>query len=865
MACHNDRVARSRRHADRKRTKRREPDSLAAPDLARRKSFDDRPKSPALSPGLQVPRDKRSSIAPRPRGNSTGTDASHGSIPVFFDDPDSRSPSPNGSSNPNPTDGPPAPPPKDASHHSVSVVRSSSSSSSSPVIESTATYGAMQLPPMRFSLGDTDFADLLKGIDPKRLSQKDPDEPRSSLSSTYISLPDLVTPDESATASILDDHDTQSTPVIRTTLAPDPPTNRDPAPAADAVLHTLRQLAESHEHGPVKLTPDFLHALTNALGTTNEKYTDLKRRYDGIKVRFAHHLFPAHTPQRTSQQFIDGLSVAQSEYDKELAARRDAEAEVTRLRVQLSGQTARLTALTAQTRIQDLVEQQLAEANATIRTILRDVAKLRTDRDMLTAEIEELAKKDGLESLESRLEALRKQYRKDLEALKLQREGLVKEITELKEHRDIFLEETTALNARNEELAELNSHIQRQLEQQPASTTTTAPLRPPLPHMSSSSTNIPTQLSLGTVPGSLKEFGVKARAPNPAPSASVSSMGTAASINSAMTTATTTSTLSVPEEKDEVKPPQSQTSVGKGGGFKWLKAKPAQSGSKPAAAPERPKGFKEHTFIQQSVLRFARCDHCGDKMWGMQMRCNNCNIACHHRCTYLIKSSCQSSFAAEEPVVDISPLAPSMFGRDLVEQVRADAKHDPGRMVPLIVDKCIRAVEASAMDYEGIYRKTGGSSLSKAITQLFERGDYDSFDLEDTDVFNDISSITSVMKTYFRQLPNPLLTFALHEQFVEAAGLRDAAAKHEALVSLVRQLPLEHYHTLRFLMLHLSRVKDCSEENLMSARNIGVVFGPTLMRSADPSREFGDMAGKALTVEWLVDNAPAVFSDPPPS
>lgn len=40
-------------------------------------------------------------------------------------------------------------------------------------------------------------------------------------------------------------------------------------------------------------------------------------------------------------------------------------------------------------------------------------------------------------------------------------------------------------------------------------------------------------------------------------------------------------------------------------------------------------------------------------------------------------------------------VAPSMFGRDLVEQVRADAKHDPGRMVPLIVDKCIRAVEAS--------------------------------------------------------------------------------------------------------------------------------------------------------------------------
>lgn len=74
------------------------------------------------------------------------------------------------------------------------------------------------------------------------------------------------------------------------------------------------------------------------------------------------------------------------------------------------------------------------------------------------------------------------------------------------------------------------------------------------------------------------------------------------------------------------------------------------------------------------------------------------------------------------------------------------------------------------MDYEGIYRKSGGSSQSKLITQLFERDDLDSFDLEDLDTFNDISSITSVLKTYFRELPNPLLTHELHESFVAATG-----------------------------------------------------------------------------------------------
>lgn len=67
----------------------------------------------------------------------------------------------------------------------------------------------------------------------------------------------------------------------------------------------------------------------------------------------------------------------------------------------------------------------------------------------------------------------------------------------------------------------------------------------------------------------------------------------------------------------------------------------------------------------------------------------------------------------------------------------------------------------------------------------------------------------------------------------------------------------------------------------MHARNLGVVFGrrssvlysryvtliatfvATLMRSRDPNAEFSDMAGKALMVEWLVENAPTVFGTAP--
>jgi hypothetical protein len=99
------------------------------------------------------------------------------------------------------------------------------------------------------------------------------------------------------------------------------------------------------------------------------------------------------------------------------------------------------------------------------------------------------------------------------------------------------------------------------------------------------------------------------------------------------------------------------------------------------------------------------------------------------------------------------------------------------------------------------------------IQSLFERGDYNSFDLRDQDRFNDIAAVTSVLKTYFRQLPNPLLTFGLHERFMTAAHIKDASIKMEAFRDIVAELPDEHYHTLRILMLHLHRYASVQRMN----------------------------------------------------
>lgn len=204
---------------------------------------------------------------------------------------------------------------------------------------------------------------------------------------------------------------------------------------------------------------------------------------------------------------------------------------------------------------------------------------------------------------------------------------------------------------------------------------------------------------------------------------------------------------------------------------------------------------------------------------------SDCHIIVHSRCIRQVQLLCTHQPRPRDHdlnghvmlrMTDVAPIretcadplvfvAPSMFGRELAEQVKSDQRWGGDRKVPVIVEKCIDAVEALALDYEGIYRKTGGSGQTKIITQLFERQDYAAFDLRDTDRFNDICSVTSVLKTYFRSLPVPLLTYDLHEELVCAAGLKDVTMKMRSLQELVDRLPLEHYHTLRRLVHHLHR------------------------------------------------------------
>ncbi|KAI9846570.1 MAG: Rho-type gtpase-activating protein [Sclerophora amabilis] len=191
-----------------------------------------------------------------------------------------------------------------------------------------------------------------------------------------------------------------------------------------------------------------------------------------------------------------------------------------------------------------------------------------------------------------------------------------------------------------------------------------------------------------------------------------------------------------------------------------------------------------------------------------------------------------------------------LFGSDLGE--RADYER---RQIPSVVTRCIEEVELRGMDVEGIYRKTGGNSQVKAIQEGFERTN--DYDISDPGL--DITAVTSVLKQYFRKLPNPLMTYDAYERMLETNNIMDEEKRIIAMRITIQALPPKHHDCLEFLIFHLGRVAGREKENLMTPKNLAVVFAPTIMRDTSLEREMSDMFSKNSAIQFMIENYKMVF------
>ncbi|XP_067418483.1 rho GTPase-activating protein 21 isoform X2 [Emydura macquarii macquarii] len=153
------------------------------------------------------------------------------------------------------------------------------------------------------------------------------------------------------------------------------------------------------------------------------------------------------------------------------------------------------------------------------------------------------------------------------------------------------------------------------------------------------------------------------------------------------------------------------------------------------------------------------------------------------------------------------------------------------KYIPLIVDICCKLVEERGLEYTGIYRVPGNNAAISSMQEELNKGMTD-IDVHD-DKWRDLNVISSLLKSFFRKLPEPLFTNDKYADFIDANRREDPVERLKTLKRLIHDLPEHHYETLKFLSAHLKTVAENSEKNKMEPRNLAIVFGPTLVRTSE--------------------------------
>ncbi|XP_041853261.1 unconventional myosin-IXAa-like isoform X1 [Melanotaenia boesemani] len=246
-----------------------------------------------------------------------------------------------------------------------------------------------------------------------------------------------------------------------------------------------------------------------------------------------------------------------------------------------------------------------------------------------------------------------------------------------------------------------------------------------------------------------------------------------------------------------------------------------------------------HIFKSTQYSIPTYCEYCSSLIWMMDRACvcKLCRYACHRKCCSKMTTKCSKKYDPE--------LSSRQFG---VELSRLTSEE---RAVPQLVEKLINYIEMHGLYTEGIYRKPGSNNKIKELRQGLDT-DVNSVILDD---YN-IHVIASMLKQWLRDLPSPLMTFELYEEFLRAMGQPDKREVIRGVYSVIDQLSRTHLNTLERLIFHLVRIALQEETNRMSANALAIVFAPCILRcpdTIDPLQSVQDISKTTACVELIIN------------
>eukprot|EP01127_Copromyxa_protea_P005319 TRINITY_DN15263_c0_g1_i1.p1 TRINITY_DN15263_c0_g1~~TRINITY_DN15263_c0_g1_i1.p1 ORF type:complete len:607 (-),score=96.36 TRINITY_DN15263_c0_g1_i1:94-1707(-) len=171
------------------------------------------------------------------------------------------------------------------------------------------------------------------------------------------------------------------------------------------------------------------------------------------------------------------------------------------------------------------------------------------------------------------------------------------------------------------------------------------------------------------------------------------------------------------------------------------------------------------------------------------------------------------------------------------------------------VTSCVEWMQANnAKDHVGLFRKAGVESKILELKESTSHGDF-SFDSGE-----DCHNISSLLKRYFREMVDPLLTHNLYESFI-AADTEKGEQRITTISKVLSMLPKPNLKLLKTMCKYLYEVAANSEINLMYATNLAIVFAPNILRplKETPLKLISDAGHAAALVRTLIEEAETIF------
>uniref|UniRef100_A0A8C6P828 SH3 domain binding protein 1 n=1 Tax=Nothobranchius furzeri TaxID=105023 RepID=A0A8C6P828_NOTFU len=217
---------------------------------------------------------------------------------------------------------------------------------------------------------------------------------------------------------------------------------------------------------------------------------------------------------------------------------------------------------------------------------------------------------------------------------------------------------------------------------------------------------------------------------------------------------------------------------------------------------------------------------------------------------YFIRVSCNKC-----PALSLSNQ--KVYGEPLLSHLSQSS-----REIAAPIQECIQMLLETGMREEGLFRLAAAATVVKRLKICLDQGtvDHSEFSM-------DPHAVAGALKCYLRELPEPLMTFELYNDWFKAAGEKDLTEKLEKFRDLLQKLPPDNYNNLRYLIQFLSLLSEQQAVNKMTPSNIAIVLGPNLLwPQAEGEAALFDMAAASsvqvvTVVEPLIQYSSSLFPE----